>query len=160
MSKVRGIDGVVRTLQQMAKDADPTLAVEMRRDGEQIMTDIKDTRPGRGVPRKDGILAGSGRVEGPDAAGLVSLTFGGAAAAYALRQHEDLTLRHKLGEARYLTRGIERWVAKGGPRAALWRAANNLIGKSLRARAQARGERGRFASGTRYDALRRRGTGG
>ena len=85
----------------------------LRMIGEEIMLDVKASRPGAGVPRDTGVLAGTGRVEGPVMVGkmpTVELSFGGAAADYALIQHEVLTYRHKVGEARYLVRGIERWT--------------------------------------------------
>lgn len=146
----KGVEGITRPIHTMAAQAQPELGRQMRVDGEEIMTDIKDSRPGKGVPRDEGTLAGSGRVTGPDESGAIGLTFGGAATSYALRQHEDLTLQHPLGEARYLVRGMERFVARGGPRASLWRTATNLIGRALRARAQARTSGGQFASGARY----------
>src|SRR5688572_25360770 len=99
MSSIRGVNGVVRVLDDIARAAGPEAGRQMRIDAEQIMTDVKQSRPGHGVPRDTGVLAGSGRVDGPSSGGIVSLTFGGAAAAYALRQHEDLTLRHNIGEA-------------------------------------------------------------
>lgn len=79
--------------------------------GHEIMTDIKASRPGAGVPRKTGVLAGTGEVTKVDFG--VELSFGGAAAPYALLQHEITTYRHKLGESRYLVRGIERWRPGG-----------------------------------------------
>lgn len=83
--------------------------------GEEIMTDVKASRPGAGVPRDEGTLAASGKVTGPKPAGPIAvyLTFGNSAAPYAMRQHEDLTYRHPLGEARYLVRGVERWEPNG-----------------------------------------------
>jgi len=81
--------------------------------GEEVMTDVKASRPGKGVPRDRGDLAGSGRVEGPDGNDEVTLSFGGAAAPYALVQHERLDYHHDVGEARYLVRGIERWKPYG-----------------------------------------------
>jgi hypothetical protein len=88
----------------------------LRMIGEEIMTDVKASRPGAGVPRDTGALAGTGRVEGPvptPFGPVVELSFGGAAAPYALPQHEILTYRHKVGEARYLVRGMERWKPGG-----------------------------------------------
>ena len=77
--------------------------------GEEIMTDVSSSRPGKGVPRDLGNLAGTGKVFGPNSEGEVRLVFGGTAAPYALVQHERLDYRHDLGEARYLVRGVERW---------------------------------------------------
>jgi len=84
----------------------------VRSIGEDIMTDVKTSRPGAGVPKDTGVLAGSGQVEGPTN-GQVTLSFGGAAAPYALVQHENTDYAHRLGEPRYLIRGIERWQPGG-----------------------------------------------
>lgn len=81
--------------------------------GEEIMTDVKASRPGHGVPVDTGVLRSTGRVEGPGRAERVVLSFGGAAAPYALVQHERLDLHHEVGEARYLVRGLERWRPGG-----------------------------------------------
>jgi len=81
--------------------------------GEEIMLDVKAARPGAGVPVRTGALRSTGRVEGPDTRGQVALSFGGAAAPYALEQHENTHIHHQVGEARYLVRGVERWQAHG-----------------------------------------------
>ncbi len=80
--------------------------------GEEIMLDVKASRPGRGVPVDKGTLRSSGRVEGPKH-NEVELSFGSASAPYALEQHERVDLRHTVGEARYLVRGLDRWQANG-----------------------------------------------
>lgn len=60
------------------------------------------------VPVDLGTLKGSGVVLAPEWRGstcVVELGYGGAASAYAARQHEDLTYRHKPGQsAKYLER--------------------------------------------------------
>lgn len=81
--------------------------------GEEIMLDVKASRAGHGVPVKRGILRSTGRVEGPDAKQNVELSFGGPAAPYAVIQHETLHYHHRVGEARYLVRGMERWEPGG-----------------------------------------------
>lgn len=81
--------------------------------GEEIMLDVKASRPGAGVPVAKGTLRSTGRVEGPNNRGQVELSFGGASAPYALRQHEEMHYHHEVGEARYLVRGVERWQAHG-----------------------------------------------
>lgn len=66
---------------------------ELYKLGEEIMTDAKDEY----VPVDQGILRGSGFVNEPvveTAQISVTLGFGGAAEAYALKQHEDLSLHH------------------------------------------------------------------
>ena len=85
----------------------------LRMIGEEIMLDVKASRPGAGVPVDKGTLRSSGTVDGPNALGQVTLSFGNAAAPYALRQHEEMHYHHEVGEARYLVRGVERWQAHG-----------------------------------------------
>jgi len=90
----------------------------LRLIGEEIMTDVKASRPGAGVPRDTGALASTGEVTQPEPE-VVELSFGGVAAeggkdvGYALIQHENLEFHHALGEARYLVRGLERWKPDG-----------------------------------------------
>ncbi len=84
----------------------------LRLIGEEIMLDVKAARPGAGVPVDEGTLRSTGRVEGPKH-DEVELSFGGAAAPYALEQHENMELHHTVGEARYLVRGLERWQRDG-----------------------------------------------
>jgi hypothetical protein len=88
-------------------------AIGLRMIGEEIMADVKNSRPGRGVPVDTGALRSTGRVEGglsgPAILARVTLDFGGPAAPYALIQHERLDYHHPVGEARYLVRGLERW---------------------------------------------------
>lgn len=100
---------VRRRAEALAKQMPLTL----RAVGEEIMTDIKDSRPGKGVPKDTGVLASTGRVE-MDEQGRMQLSFGGPAAPYALIQHEALHFQHRVGEPRYLIRGYERWAADGG----------------------------------------------
>lgn len=90
-----------------------TFASGMRQIGEEIMTDAKVSRPGRGVPRDTGALAGSGQVAGPRPDKSVLLSFGDQATEYALVQHERLDFHHKVGEARYLVRAVDRWTPAG-----------------------------------------------
>jgi hypothetical protein len=77
------------------------------------MLDVKASRPGEGVPVDTGALRSTGRVEGPKN-DEVELSFGGAAAPYALKVHEeDPERRHTVGEHRYLVRGMDRWRQNG-----------------------------------------------
>src|SRR5690606_37988210 len=101
-----------RDLVRLRAEFVPSLGAGVRQIGEEILTDVKASRPGAGVPRDTGALAASGRVDGPTGTlgrPRVVVGFGDTAAPYALRQHEDLTYQHPLGEARYLVRGVERW---------------------------------------------------
>ena len=59
----------------------------------------------REVPVKTGTLRASGAVGQPTVTGMdaeVAIGYGGAAKAYALKQHEDLNLNHPNGKAKYL----------------------------------------------------------
>lgn len=111
----------------------------LRLIGEEIMTDTKDSRPGKGVPVDEGTLRSTGRVDGgtgPSVAARVELSFGGPAAPYALIQHENMQYRHKVGEPRYLVRALERWRP--------WTsAAMAAAGRVLQARLWALGQKGR-----------------
>lgn len=101
------IDKLASGMAQKTPDA-------VRMIGEDIMFDVKASRPGAGVPVDTGVLRSSGQVEGPTGIkGDVILSFGGAAAPYALVQHENTQFAHKVGEARYLVRGVERWQPHG-----------------------------------------------
>lgn len=106
-------------------------SVSLRRIGEEIMTDVKASRAGHGVPVDTGALRSTGRVEGRGTGLLslqtVTLNFGGPAAPYALIQHENMQYHHTVGEARYLVRGMERW-RPGGSQAMLAAKRNAQAG--------------------------------
>jgi hypothetical protein len=71
---------------------------------EEAQIAMRDSK--RIVPVKDGPLKESGTVLPPTVSGTrvtVELGYGGAASAYAMRQHEDLSYKHKSGkQAKYL----------------------------------------------------------
>lgn len=100
-----------RKIERLAKEQGRALkhGSGLRLIGESVMTDVNASRAGHGVPVDRGVLRSTGRTTGPDSAGTVRLSYGGAAAPYALVQHERLDLRHTVGEARYLVRAVERW---------------------------------------------------
>jgi hypothetical protein len=104
-----------KDIEAWAKKAKGGVGPSLRVAGEEIMTDVKASRPGRGVPVRTGALRSTGRVEGPtgEKKPVVTLSFGGAAAPYALDQHENLDYHHEVGEARYLVRGVERYAFNG-----------------------------------------------
>lgn len=106
-------DRAAKKIEKMNRGVVGSVPSGLRVIGEEIMLDVKASRPGAGVPVDKGTLRSTGRVEGPKA-GEVELSFGGAAAEYALEQHEDTSLHHDIGEARYLVRGIDRWRQGGG----------------------------------------------
>jgi len=109
MSTQRSFSAAAKAIEDFSRTLDRKVVPSgLRQIGEEIMTDVRSSRPGQGVPRDEGVLAASGRVDGPKD-NRVELSFGGAAAPYALRQHEELQWRHTVGEARYLVRGVDRW---------------------------------------------------
>lgn len=83
----------------------PKLAAALYEEAENIMGDSKENY----VPVDLGTLRSSGTVEQPEINGNsinVLLGFGGASAPYALRQHEDMSLKHDVGGAKYLERPL------------------------------------------------------
>lgn len=145
----RSFAEIARRIELVGKNVSDGAPSGMRVIAEVIMTDAKSTRPGHGVPVDEGTLRNSGRVEGPDGKGAVTAAFGGAAAPYALRQHEDLTLHHELGEARFLTRAVERFKLVGSRAAAALKAnaEAGIKAASRGARFRVRGAGGRFTRG-------------
>lgn len=110
---MRDFQKAAARIERMRKRTPKAVGSGLRIIAEEIMTDVKASRPGAGVPKDTGALASTGRVEGPNTLNQVELSFGGAAAPYALRQHEEMSYSHPLGEAQYLVRGVERWRANG-----------------------------------------------
>lgn len=102
-----------RRIRAFQRSFDGSAGKAARIVGEEILTDVKASRPGHGVPVDEGTLRSTGRVDGPGRDERVVVSFGGAAAPYALEQHERLDFQHDVGEARYLVRGVERWRPGG-----------------------------------------------
>ena len=131
-AKFEGFKAMTRKMEAMIRESGDAMGSGVVVSGETIMTDVKVSRSGAGVPKDKGILAASGRVGGLTKDGAVHLRFGGSAAPYALRQHEEMDWAHKLGEARYLVRGVERFVADGAPDVALKRVMDLIIENARR----------------------------
>lgn len=131
---MRSFRAAARDIAKATKKLGDMQGPALRQIGEEIMTDVKAARPGAGVPVDKGTLKNSGRVEGPSGTKLspkVELSFGGAAAPYALIQHEVTTFKHTVGEPRYLVRGMERWRAGGS---AAMRAMQDMAKAALKGR--------------------------
>lgn len=122
----RSFRRAARRVKRFAESMDKPTGEAVRGIGEEIMTDVKASRPGKGVPVDIGTLRASGRVLGPDRQGRVTLVFGGPAAPYALVQHERMDFVHTTGEARYLVRGVERWEPDGSAAIAALKANAEL----------------------------------
>jgi hypothetical protein len=130
----QSLERMARQIEALARVGGAENVSGMRVAGEEIATDVRASRPGAGIPRDEGVLAASITVTGPAADNVVRITAGGAAAPYALRQHEDMTFRHRLGEARYLIRALERWVRGGRPIDALRAQATAAMEAARRTR--------------------------
>jgi hypothetical protein len=100
--KLTGVKEAVARLKGIERVTPTALADALYVEGELIMTTSKRSW----VPVDLGTLRASGRVERPRISGSnvsVELGFGGAAAAYALIQHERTDFNHPgQGRAKYL----------------------------------------------------------
>jgi len=77
--------------------------------GNAVMTDAKQR-----APIDTGVLRASGYVTLPDPQSpRVEVGFGGAAAQYALIQHERTEFRHEVGEAKFLENAINSVDVRG-----------------------------------------------
>lgn len=103
---LKGTEEVLAKLAKLAREAPFVSAQALRIEAEVIMTRSK----AEFVPVDLGTLRSSGRVRQskfrPGGDIEVELSFGGAAAPYALIQHEELRFRHKVGEAKYLEKPV------------------------------------------------------
>lgn len=80
-------------------------------------TGIMNPSKSRYVPVDTGTLRASGMVEAPEIskdAVSVTMGYGGAASAYALRQHEDLSYHHTVGGPKYLETPLLEYAKDGG----------------------------------------------
>lgn len=123
----------VRKLRRYEASLEEAVGSYLYSVGEEILTDVKASGPGRGVPVDTGTLRNSLRVVRQDEG--VDLVAGGAAAPYALVQHERTDFRHTVGEPRYLVRGAERWTPGGS-------AAANALKRNAQFAAQRAAEGG------------------
>lgn len=98
---VKGTKKLEQAIKTYGKRGKRAVGAGLYAAGSVIMKDSK-----RRAPVADGALRGSGYVTLPQEIGsgvLVEIGHGGAASAYAIRQHEDLTLNHPNGgEAKFL----------------------------------------------------------
>lgn len=101
--EIRGTDDLRKALEALGPKSKRALARALFREGEEIMGNSKEHH----VPVRDGVLRGSGHVQPPEVTDhqvVVTLGYGGAASAYALRQHEEVGWHHTVGGAKYLER--------------------------------------------------------
>lgn len=115
--QIVGLEQTQRAMQRALRDGAEALAAGLVIEAERIMTESK-----RECPVDIGTLRSTGHVQPPDIASdgsaTVQLGYGGPAVDYALRQHEDTTLRHEkrqkdgslkdVGKAKYLEDPLNR----------------------------------------------------
>lgn len=97
---IKGLDDVKANIGRLADAITTEVGAAMRTEYEIEMTEAK-----RRTPVDTGALRGSGHVTGPKRSGntlKVMLGFGGPAAPYALRVHEDMEVWHRVGQAKFL----------------------------------------------------------
>lgn len=98
--ELKGVDKTVEILRAIAGATPEHLAGALYEDGEELRTESQTL-----VPVDTGVLKNSAFVNTPqtDSQGTyVTVGYGGAAKDYAVVQHEDLTLFHDDGQAKYL----------------------------------------------------------
>jgi len=101
-----------KKLKSMQQGGVGAVAAGLYRSAIEILNESQDLVPVGGPPtspydKTPGTLKKSGHVELPVMEGAnkvtVAIGYGGAASAYAYRQHQDLTFKHKPGQqAKYL----------------------------------------------------------
>lgn len=99
--EVNGASAISAKIHAAATVGPQAVAAALFQEAEVIMAASKQDY----VPVDTGALRASGHVQSPRTVGtqtLVELGFGGPAAPYAVIVHEDLTKRHKVGQAKYL----------------------------------------------------------
>lgn len=98
--KIRGMKELKAALKKVRDDAKAAANRAVYVAGNEVMTEAKIR-----APLDLGPLRASGYVTLPQD-GKVELGFGGAAAEYALVQHERIEFKHEVGEAKYLEKAI------------------------------------------------------
>ena len=113
--EIQGLERLAAWLTSAPARANAGMAKGLYRSALKIMNDSQEIVPVGGPPtspedKTPGALKASGTVDLPVTEGNVTtvhLGYGGAASAYALRQHNDLTYQHKPGQtAKYLERPL------------------------------------------------------
>ena len=102
--RIEGLPALRAALAAAGRRGTDALASAMADEADIIMEESK-----RRAPVDLGPLRASGVVLPPEKRGnsvSIEMGYGGAASAYALRQHEEISWRHTVGEAKYLERPV------------------------------------------------------
>jgi hypothetical protein len=100
-STVVGLEKAIAAAEAFGRRTAIELGGALFREAESIMADSKLE-----VPVDTGALRSTGHVELPrreNSEIVVECGYGGPATPYALRQHEELEFRHRVGKAKYLS---------------------------------------------------------
>lgn len=104
--KLTGADAMRTKLRQIAAQFPLRVAAALYQEGQIEMTESKRRCPVDVTSKTGGgTLRASGMVHQPEISGKsisVTLSYGGAADAYAIVQHERLDYHHNVGQAKYL----------------------------------------------------------
>lgn len=95
-----------RNIQQLIRNYPRSVKKGLRLIGERIMTDSKENY----CPVDTGTMKGTGHVEEDPQKLKVDLVYGGPAAPYTINQHENLSYRHPVGEAKFLERPFNKAI--------------------------------------------------
>jgi len=107
--KMKGAKEARAALKQAKEQVGKAVARALYIAGNAVMTEAKQR-----APIDTGVLRASGYVTLPDSKSpKVEVGFGGAAAQYALEQHERTEFKHEVGEAKYLENAINAVDVKG-----------------------------------------------
>jgi hypothetical protein len=99
-SEVTGGDEFIRKMRQAPDLAMQALKAALFAEQSGVIAEAQER-----APVDTGVMRGSGTVLPPQQDGTqvaVEAGFGGAAQAYVVRQHEDMTLNHAVGQAKFL----------------------------------------------------------
>lgn len=95
-----GLDDVIAKLTGLEIAFPLAYAAALYRQGQELRNDAQKL-----TPVETGTLKASAFATEPEMTPFgasVTVGFGGAAQSYAVRQHEDLTFRHRVGQAKFL----------------------------------------------------------
>lgn len=99
--QIKGLDEMNRALQRFVQKAPAEAGKILFRQAEKVMAASKEL-----VPVDTGFLRASGHVDLPVVSGSRVSVAMGYNADYAVHVHEDLTVHHPSGQAKYLERAI------------------------------------------------------
>lgn len=100
-SALKGLDQFKARIAELTERIEHASKATAYTVGNVTMTEAKEN-----APKLDGHLRASGYVTLPTKEGAVELGFGGVAADYAERQHENSTYQHTEGGWKYLERAL------------------------------------------------------